>query len=95
MQYEGETKAIARLFHLDEKTQIELSRFAQVIQAATACMERVQCEKRYRQFLQLWEQTDEATAPEQSQSYFESLRQAQQRLLELDKQRQFTLADLI
>lgn len=95
MEYEGETKAIARLFHLDEKTQIELSRFAQVIQAATACMERVQCEKRYRQFLQLWEQTDEVTAPEQSQSYFESLRQAQQRLLELDKQRQFTLADLI
>jgi DNA primase len=95
MGYEGETKAIARLFHLDEKTQIELSRFAQVIQAATACMERVQCEKRYRQFLQLWEQTDEVTAPEQSQSYFESLRQAQQRLLELDKQRQFTLADLI
>ncbi|NHC34079.1 DNA primase [Scytonema millei] len=95
MEYEGETKAIARLFHLDEKTQIELSRFAQVIQAATACMERVQCEKRYRQFLQLWEQTDEVTAPEQSQSYFESLRQAQQRLLELDKQRQFALADLI
>lgn len=95
LEYEGETKAIARLFHLDEKTQIELSRFDQVIQAATACMERVQCEKRYRQFLQLWEQTDEAIAPEQNQLYFESLRQAQQRLLELDKQRQFTLADLI
>lgn len=95
LEFETEMAQVAYLFHLDEKTQHDLLRATQLIQAATACMERVLCEKRHRYYLQLWEQTDPTNNPEQYQSYYESLSQEKQRLQELDKQRQFSLTDLI
>lgn len=95
LEFESEMAQISYLFHLDEKTQHDLLRASQMIQAATACMERVLCEKRYRYFLQLWQQTDPATEPEQFKLYYESFCQERQRLLELDKQRQFSLTDLL
>jgi DNA primase len=95
LEFESEMAQVAYLFHLDEKTQHDLLRATQVIQAATACMQRVLCEKRYRYFLQLWQQTDPTTEPEQYNSYYESFHKEQQRLLELDRQRQFSLIDLI
>ena len=85
---------VAYLFHVNEKTQQDLLRAAQVIQAATACMERVLCEKRYRHFLELWQQTDPAIESERSQFYYESLYIEQRRLQLLDRQRQFSLTDL-
>lgn len=95
LEFETEMAQIAYLFYLDEKTQHDLFRATQVIQAATACMERVMCEKRYRYFLQLWQQTDPAKEPEQYKSYYDSLCEEKQRLQELDRQRQFSLTDLI
>jgi len=59
---------VSNLFHVDEKTQQDLLRASQVIQAATACMERVLCE-RYRHFLELWQQTDPTTEPELAEFY--------------------------
>ena len=95
LQSATEIAQVSPLFHLDEKTQQDLLRGTQVIQAATACMERVLCEKRYRSFLDLWEQTDPINEPENSQLYYQSLYAAQRRLQELDLMRQFCLTDLL
>ena len=90
-----EIAQVSSLFYLDEKTQQELLNGTQVIQAATACMERVLCEKRYRLFLDLWEQTDPVNEPEKSQFYYQSLYTEQRRLQKLDLMRQFCLTDLL
>lgn len=95
LESETEIAQVSPLFHLDEKTQQDLLRGTQVIQAATACMERVLCEKRYRSFLDLWEQTDPINDPENSQLYYQSLYTEQRRLQELDLMRQFCLTDLL
>ncbi|MBW4664503.1 MAG: DNA primase [Chroococcus sp. CMT-3BRIN-NPC107] len=95
LESEIEVAQVSPLFHLDEKTQQELLRGTQVIQAATACMERVLCEKRYRLFLDLWEQTDSVNEPEKSQFYYQSLYTEQKRLQKLDLMRQFCLTDLL
>jgi DNA primase len=86
---------VSHLFHVDEKTQQDLLRATYVIQAAAACMERVLCEKQYRHFLELWQQTDPEQEPERSQFYYQSLYKEQRRLQKLDRQRQFSLTDLI
>lgn len=95
LESETEIAQVSSLFHLDEKTQQDLLHGTQVIQAATACMERVLCEKRYRLFLDLWEQTDPVNEPEQSQFYYQSLYTEQRRLQKLDLMRQFCLTDLL
>ncbi|MBD1999670.1 DNA primase [Leptolyngbya sp. FACHB-541] len=83
------------LFHLDEKTQRDIVRAPLVVRAATACMERVMCEKRCRHFLSLWEKTDCAVASELSQYYQQQIYAEKQRIEELDQQeRQTTFADL-
>ncbi|BCX08668.1 MAG: hypothetical protein KatS3mg066_2527 [Fischerella sp.] len=58
-------------------------------------MERVLREKRYRHFLELWEQTDPQTEPQRWQSYYQAFYAEKLRLQELDKQRQFSLTDLL
>ena len=95
LEFETEMAQVSHLFHVDEKTQQDLLRASQVIQAATASMERVLCEKQYRHFLELWQQTDEATDPERSQFYYESLSKQKRRLDKLDRQRQFSITDLM
>jgi DNA primase len=83
------------LFHLDEKTQRDIVRAPLIVRAATACMERVMCEKRCRHFLSLWEKTDCAVAGELSQYYQQQIYAEKQRIEELDQQeRQTTFADL-
>lgn len=86
---------ISHLFHLNEKTQKEILRTPQVVQAASACMERVLIEKRYRYFLELWEKTDAETEPEKWEYYYKSFYNEKIRLQELDRQRQFSITDLL
>ena len=96
LEFEIEMAQVSYLFHLDEKTQHEhLLRATQVIQAATACIERVMCEKRCRQYLKKWEEIDSSKEPEDQKLYHDLFCQEQQRLQELDRQRQFSLTDLI
>lgn len=95
LEFEPEIKSVSHLFYVDEKTQQDLLRATQVIQAAIACIERVMCEKRYRHFLEVWQETDETAQPERSQFLYQSLLQEQRRLQQLDRQRQFSLTDLI
>jgi DNA primase len=95
LEFSEQVELVSHLFHLSEKTQKEILRAPQVIQATTACMERALREKRYRHFFELWEQTDPNTEPEQSKSYYNAFFEEKRRLQELDSERQFSLIDLL
>ncbi len=95
LQFSEEMALVSHLFQLNEKNEKEILRTPHVVQATTACMERVLREKRYRHFLELWEQTDPKTEPERWQSYYQAFYKEKLRLQELDKQRQFSLTDLL
>ena len=95
LESSAEIASISHLFHLNEKSQKEILRTPQAVQAAIACMERVLIEKRYRYFLELWEQTDPEAEAEKWQSYYQSFYNEKMRLQELDRQRQFSITDLI
>ncbi|MBD2494399.1 DNA primase [Nostoc sp. FACHB-280] len=90
-----EIELISHLFHLNEKSKKELLRTPQVVQAATAGMERVLREKRYRHFLELWQQTDPDAEPEKFRAYYEAFYNEKIKLQELDRQRQFSITDLL
>ncbi|MBU7583541.1 MAG: DNA primase [Nostoc sp. TH1S01] len=90
-----EIELISHLFHLNEKSKKEILRTPQVVLAATACMERVLREKRYRYFLELWQETDPEVEPEKWRSYYEAFYNEKIKLQELDRQRQFSLTDLL
>lgn len=86
---------ISHLFHLNEKSKKEIMRTPQVVQAAIACMERVLREKRYRHFLELWEATDPDAEPEKWQFYYQAFYAEKLKLQELDRQRQFSITELL
>jgi len=88
LEFESEMALVSNLFHVDEKTQQDLLRASQVIQAATACMERVLCENAIVTF-ELWQQTDPTTEPELAQ-FYSPVSTEQRRLQKLDRQRQFS-----
>ncbi|TVP64992.1 MAG: DNA primase [Nodularia sp. (in: Bacteria)] len=95
LELSEEIESVSHLFHVNEKSKQEMLRTPQVVQAAVACMERVLIEKRYRYFLELWEQTDSEAEPEKWQSYYQSFYNEKMRLQELDRQRQFSITDLL
>ncbi|MBW4431854.1 MAG: DNA primase [Pelatocladus maniniholoensis HA4357-MV3] len=95
LEFAEEMALVSHLFQLNEKNKKEILRTPHVVQATTACMERVLREKRYRHFLELWEQTDHKAEPERWQSYYQAFYADKLRLQELDKQRQFSLTDLL
>lgn len=85
---------VSHVFHLNEKSKQEIRRTPQVVQATLACMEIVFREKRYRHFMELWENIDPQTEPEKDQHYVNIIYVEKMRLQELDKQRQFSIAEL-
>ncbi|MEO3706202.1 DNA primase [Trichormus azollae] len=86
---------ISHLFHLNEKTNKEILRTPQVVQATFACMEIVLREKRYRHFMELWEKIDPLTEPEKDKFYADAMYAEKMRLQELDKQRHFSITELL
>jgi DNA primase len=86
---------IAPILQLDEKTKRDILRAPLVIRAATACLERVLCEKRCRHFLNLWEKLEVEASPELKQYYQQQIYAEKQRIAELDQQqRQVSFTDL-
>ena len=65
-----------------------------VIQAATDCLERVMCEKRYQHFRKLWAETDVASSPDLCRQYQQQIYAEKQRIKELDEQRSVSFEDL-
>ncbi|MDZ7963761.1 MAG: DNA primase [Nostoc sp. DedSLP03] len=86
---------VSNLFHLNEKSQKDILRTAQVIQATLACLERVMREKRSRHFQKLWEKIDPKAEPERDKYYSEAFTAEQRRLQELDRQRKFSITELL
>ncbi|MBP5977100.1 DNA primase [Brasilonema sp. CT11] len=96
LEFPEEMDLVSHLFHLNEKTQKEIiSRHDKLIQAATACIELVLREKRYRHLCQVFEQIDPEAEPEKWESYCKVFYQEKQQLQELERQRQFSLAELL
>ncbi|MBW4624474.1 MAG: DNA primase [Brasilonema octagenarum HA4186-MV1] len=96
LEFPEEMSLVSHLFHLNEKTQKEIiSRHDKLIQAATACIELVLREKRYRHLCEVFEQIDPEAEPEKWESYCKIFYQEKQQLQELDRQRQFSLAELL
>ncbi|MEH2200630.1 DNA primase [Nostoc sp.] len=95
LEFSSEMGLISHLFHVNEKNQKEILRTPQVVQAAIACMDLVMLEKRYRHFLELWQQTDPEAEPERYQSYYQAFYAEKIKLQQIDKQRLFSITDLI
>ena len=86
---------VSHLFHLNEKWKKEILRTPQVVQAAIACMDLVMLEKRYRHFLELWQQTDPEAEPERYQSYYQAFYAEKIKLQKIDRQRLFSITELL
>lgn len=91
--YPDQMAQVSGLFHLDENTERELLHTPLVIQAATASMERVICEKSYRIFLDKWQQTN-PTQESECRDYQQKIYEIKLQIEELDRQRQFILSQL-
>ncbi len=83
------------LFQLDEINQLDTCRGSLVIQAAIAAMEKIMCEKRRRHFLDLLKSTDWATAPDLGRLYQQKLQVEDERIRQLEAERQVDFADLV
>jgi DNA primase len=94
LELEEDLKIVSHVFHLNEKNKQEILRTPQVVQATLACMEIVLREKRYRHFMELWEKVDPQIEPEKNKSYYDNAIAEKRRIQELDKQRQFSIAEL-
>lgn len=94
LEFDSEINLISHLFHVDEKNQKEILRTPQVVQAAIACMDLVMLEKRYRHFLELWQQTDPEAEPERYQYYYQAFYAEKIKLQQIDRQRLFSIAEL-
>jgi DNA primase len=95
VEFPREMTQVYSLFELDEKTQRDILRAPLVIRSAVAGMERVMCEKRRRHFLDLFKTTDCVATPELGQYYQQKIHAEDQRIRELDRQRQVNFTDLV
>ncbi|MBD2525187.1 DNA primase [Nostoc sp. FACHB-133] len=95
LEFSSEMGLISHLFHVNEKNQKEILRTPQVVQAAIACMDLVMLEKRYRHFLELWQQTDPEAEPERYQSYYQAFYAEKIKLQKIDRQRLFSITELL
>ncbi len=95
LQNNRDLKPVSELFHLSEKSQRDLLNPPLMIQGAIACIERVLCDKRCRQALQLWKEIDLTKEPDRGRYYQEQIAEEKKRIEELDKHRQVSLIDLL
>ncbi|PSB04821.1 DNA primase [Merismopedia glauca] len=83
---------IAHLWYLDEKAEQEMQRGALVVRAAIATLEMVKCEQQKRYCLQKWLASD--TPESTKEFYYQQFYSVQQRIAQLEAERQFDLSDL-
>ncbi|HEY9605143.1 MAG TPA: DNA primase [Allocoleopsis sp.] len=95
LEFPEEMAQVAHLFHLDEKKQQDIVRTPLLIRAAVACLERVSCEKHRRYCLEQWQKLSPATDPERREYYSQEFYRIDQRIRELDRLRQFNIADIL
>jgi DNA primase len=95
IEFPEQMRRVAHLFHLDEKRQEDIVRTPLLIQAATACMEKVSYEQHRRYCLEQWRKLDPATDLQRREYYWQEFRQAGQRIQQLEQLRQFNISDII
>ncbi|BAY64760.1 DNA primase [Calothrix brevissima NIES-22] len=96
LEFSEDFSLVSHVFYLNEKSKTDdILRIPQLVQAASASMERVMRKKRYRYFLELWQETDFKAEPEKWQSYYQAFYSEKLRLQELDRQRLFSITDLL
>jgi DNA primase len=83
------------LFQLDETRGVETCRAMLVIRTAVASMEKIMCEKRRRHLLDLLHSLDWSTAPDLGQLYQKKIYAEDQRIRQLEQERQVLFEDLV
>jgi DNA primase len=95
LEFPEESALISHLFTLTEKAKTEIMRSPQVVQATIARIEEVLCEKRIQYFVKLLQETGLQIEAEQYDSYYQAFYREKTRQKELERQRQFTIIDLL
>ena len=85
---------VKHLFNLDEHTAEEIQRSPLVLRAAIACLEKFACEQKRKYYLNKL-QSKEPEDLAKKVEYYQLFVTIQQRLQELEKQRNITINDLI
>ena len=85
---------VEHLFNLDEHTAEEIQRSPLVLRAAIACLEKFACEQKRKYYLNKL-QSKESEDLAKKVEYYQSFITTQQRLQELENQRNVTISDLI
>jgi DNA primase len=85
---------VEHLFNLDEHTAEEIQRSPLVLRAAIACLEKFACEQKRKFYLNKLQSKDPEDLAKKVE-YYQSFTTTQQRLQELEKQRNVTINDLI
>uniref|UniRef100_UPI00286E1B38 toprim domain-containing protein n=1 Tax=Chamaesiphon sp. VAR_69_metabat_338 TaxID=2964704 RepID=UPI00286E1B38 len=85
---------VEHLFNLDEHTAEEIQRSPLVLRAAIACLEKFSCEQKRKFYLNKLQSKDAEDLAKKVE-YYQSFITTQQRLQELEKQRNVTINDLI
>lgn len=83
------------LFQLNETSQIDTRRAALVVRATVAVMEKIMCEKRRRHLLDLLQSVDWGADPELGRTYERKIHAEDQRIRQLEQERQVEFADLV
>jgi DNA primase len=83
------------LFQLDETREVDTRRSLLVIRTAIASMEKIMCEKRRRHLLDLLQSLDWAAAADLGQLYQKKIYAEDQRIKQLDQERQVIFEDLV
>jgi DNA primase len=95
LKFPEEMAQVTHLFHLDEKRQEDIVRTPLLIRAATACLEKVTCEKRRRYCLEQWQKLDPSTNLERREYYIQEFQEVDQRIKELERLRLFNISDIL
>jgi DNA primase len=93
-EHPAKANQVKHLFNLDEHTAEEIQRSPLVLRAAIACLEKFACEQKRKYYLNKL-QSKEPDDLVKKVEYYQSFITTQQRLQELEKQRNVTISDLI
>jgi DNA primase len=95
LQFPEEFKKVKHLFYLDEKQERDrILRAPLLIRAAIASLEKVEWEKYRRHCLEEWHKIDEKIDPKGKQRYLQEFYNAEQRVKELEQERQFRFSEI-
>ena len=95
IQFPEKMAQVTHLFHLDEKRQEDIVRTPLLIRAATACLEKVTCEKHRHYCLEQWQKFDSLGNLERAKYYMQEFYEVDKRIKELERQRLFNISDII